>query len=90
MNSSPPMPQIQLNTVDKTMTAASWVATGALFLTVGWIAMAPDDPQGVVSMFARRGSLAMLRPLKALMVALQFRHRRHTFDGAGEERAEAE
>jgi uncharacterized protein (DUF983 family) len=36
------------------------------------------------------GSLAMLRPLKALMVALQFRHRRHTFDGAGEDRTEAQ
>ncbi len=36
------------------------------------------------------GSLAMLRPLKALMVALQYRHRRHTFDGTGADRLEAE
>ncbi len=36
------------------------------------------------------GSLAMLRPLKALMVALQFRHRRHTLEGTGEGRPEAE
>ncbi len=28
------------------------------------------------------GALAMLRPLKALMVALQFRHRRHTLGGS--------
>lgn len=28
------------------------------------------------------GSLAMLRPLKATMIALQFRHRREDFDGS--------
>ena len=67
MTSAPSMPQLQLNTIDKTVTAASWVVTGALFLTVGWIAMAPDDPQGVVSMFARHGAMAML--LQAALVA---------------------
>lgn len=67
MTNSQPMPQLQLNTIDKTLTAASWVVTGALFLTVGWIAMAPDDPQGVVSMFARKSSMVML--LQAALVA---------------------
>jgi hypothetical protein len=33
---------------------------GAIFLTVGWIAMAPDDPQGAISILARRGAAAML------------------------------
>jgi len=31
------------------------------------------------------GALAMLRPLKATMIALQYRHRRHTYEGGGEE-----
>ena len=50
----------QLSLLDKTATFGSWLIAGALFLTVGWFALEPDDPQGAVSMLARSGSLMML------------------------------
>ena len=38
---------------------ASWAAAGAIFLTVGWTAMAPEDPLGAMSLLLRHGGLLM-------------------------------
>lgn len=45
---------------ERIATLASWALGGALFLTVGWSAMQPDDPVGPVSALARRDGLMML------------------------------
>lgn len=52
--------------LDRAATTASWVLGGALFLTVGWFAMEPDDPLGPVSAYARQGGLMMLIQAAAL------------------------
>lgn len=52
---------------DKLLTNACWIGAAVLFLTVGWIAMAPDDPQGAVSTLARSGGPMMV--LQAAMLA---------------------
>jgi hypothetical protein len=52
--------------LDRAATTASWVLGGALFLTVGWFAMEPDDPLGPVSAYARQGGLMMLTQAAAL------------------------
>jgi hypothetical protein len=46
--------------VEKAAAWSSWIFAGAVFLSVGWIAMAPDDPLNAVSLLTRRGSLLML------------------------------
>jgi hypothetical protein len=46
--------------VDRAAVWASWAMAGAIFLTIGWFAMAPDDPRGAVSVLARHAPLAML------------------------------
>lgn len=55
-----------LSLTERTATLASWVLSGALFLSVGWMAMAPDDPHGAVSVYTRSDSLAMLAQAAAL------------------------
>ncbi len=52
--------------LDRAATTASWVLGGALFLTIGWFAMEPDDPLGPVSAYARQGGLMMLIQAAAL------------------------
>lgn len=52
--------------LDRAATLASWVLAGALFLTVGWFALEPDDPLGPVSVYARHGTLMMLFQAAAL------------------------
>ncbi len=52
--------------MDRTATLASWVLGGALFLTVGWFAVEPDDPLGPVSVCARHDALMMLIQAAAL------------------------
>ncbi len=52
--------------LDRAATTVSWVLGGALFLTVGWFAMEPDDPLGPVSAYARQGGLMMLIQAAAL------------------------
>ncbi len=56
----------QLNLLEKTATLGSWGLAGAVFLTIGWIAMAPDDPLGAVSVLAHRGGVLMLVQAAAL------------------------
>lgn len=46
--------------MEKAAAWSSWVFAGAVFLSVGWLAMAPDDPLNAVSLLARRGSMLML------------------------------
>ncbi len=45
---------------ERVATLASWALGGAVFLTVGWTVMQPDDPVGPVSALARRDGLMML------------------------------
>ena len=46
--------------LEKVAALASWVLAGAIFLTVGWMAMEPDDPLGSVSALARADGILML------------------------------
>lgn len=59
-----------LGLVGRLATLMSWALAAALFLTVGWLAMAPDDPLGAVSMLARRGGLTMLVEAAAMTVVM--------------------
>lgn len=45
---------------EKASSWAAWALAGAVFLTVGWMAMAPDDPLGAVSLLTRRHPMLML------------------------------
>ncbi len=45
--------------LDKTRTLGACAIAVAVFLTVGWVAMAPDDPLGAVSLLSRHGWAAM-------------------------------
>jgi hypothetical protein len=49
-----------LSLLDRTATWVSWALAGAIFLTIGWLAMAPDDPLGAVSVLTRHGAWMML------------------------------
>ncbi len=49
-----------LSLLDRAATWVSWALAGAIFLTVGWLAMAPDDPLGAVSVLTRHGAWMML------------------------------
>ena len=49
-----------LSLLDRAATWVSWTLAGAIFLTVGWLAMAPDDPLGAVSVLTRHGAWMML------------------------------
>ncbi len=63
----------QLGLVGRLATLTSWALAAALFLTVGWMALAPDDPLGSVSVLTRRGGLTMLveaAVMAAVMAAL--------------------
>jgi len=61
------MPQgAQLSLLDKTVTVASWLLGCGVFLTVGWMALRPDDPQGAVSVLTRGGPLKTLLQAAAL------------------------
>lgn len=42
-----------LTILDKLALWASWAAAAGIFLTLGWMAMAPDDPYGAVSLLLR-------------------------------------
>ena len=58
--------QPRLTLLDKTATFGSWLIAGAVFMTVGWIAMEPDDPQGAVSVLSRSGAAMMVVQAAAL------------------------
>ena len=49
-----------LSFLEKLATWGSLALAGAVFLTVGWLAVEPDDPLGAVSLLARRGAWMML------------------------------
>ncbi len=52
--------------LDRVAVLSSWVLAVAVFLTVGWLAMAPDDPMGPLSVYARGGGTMMLVQAAAL------------------------
>lgn len=56
----------QLSLLDKTVAFAAWVLAGTIFLTIGWLAMEPDDPQGAVSILTRSRGIVMLVQAGAL------------------------
>lgn len=56
-----------LSLFQKAVTLISWSLAVALFLTVGWSVMRPDDPQGAVSLLSRSGGAVMF--LQALILA---------------------
>lgn len=43
-----------LSVIERLFALLAWFVAGAILLTVGWLAMAPDDPQGAVSLLSRR------------------------------------
>jgi len=49
-----------LSLLDRAAAWVAWALAGTIFLTVGWFAMAPDDPLGAVSVLTRRGAWMML------------------------------
>lgn len=51
--------QQHLSLLDKLALWASWGAAAAIFLTLGWMAMSPDDPLGAVSLLGRGTGLSM-------------------------------
>lgn len=57
-----------LTLLDKAATWASWGMAGAIFLTIGWMVMAPDDPRGAVSLLTRHGGWTMLLQAAGLAV----------------------
>jgi hypothetical protein len=57
-----------LTLFQKSAVLISWSLAAGVFLTVGWMAMQPDDPQGAVSLLTRRGPILMLIQVAALAV----------------------
>ncbi len=51
--------RLQLNAIDKAFVCVAWALAIAIFLTVGWIAMAPDDPRGAVSLLTHSSAVGM-------------------------------
>lgn len=49
-----------LSLLDRAATWLAWALAGTIFLTIGWFAMAPDDPLGAVSVLTRSGAWMML------------------------------
>ena len=49
-----------LSLLDRAELWVAWALAGTIFLTVGWSAMAPDDPLGAVSVLTRHGAWVML------------------------------
>ncbi len=53
-------PEYHLSFFDRVSAWAAWGLAGTIFLTVGWSAMAPDDPLGAISVLTRGGAWMML------------------------------
>ena len=69
MNSSAPMltqaiPPMTLP--DRAATGLAWGVAVAAFMTIGWVALRPDDPLGPVSLLSRNGWAMMLVQAAAL------------------------
>ncbi len=58
--------QTELSFLDRVAAVASWALACAIFLTIGWYAMEPDDPLGAVSALSRPGGVVMLLQAAAL------------------------
>lgn len=56
----------QLDWIHRLAAYVSWALAGAIFLTVGWLALEPVDPRGPVSLMAGRGAVLMLAQAAAL------------------------
>jgi hypothetical protein len=56
--------------LDRAATLTSWALAVALFSTVGWLTMAPDDPLGAVSVLTRDRALVMISQIAALAVVV--------------------
>ncbi len=50
----------QRTLTDRLAALIAWGVGAALFLTLGWVAMQPDDPLGAVSVLSRRGAVLMI------------------------------
>ncbi len=57
---------------DKLASYVAWVLAGALFCTVGWIALEPIDPLGPISLLAGRGVVRMLVQASLLAMVAAF------------------
>ena len=57
---------VQLHAGDKLLSLVVWIGASALFASVGWMALQPDDPQGAVSLLTRGGSLWSVVQIAAL------------------------
>lgn len=57
-----------LTLLDKLALWAGWAAAAGIFLTLGWMAMAPDDPYGAVSLLLRGNALGMWVQVAGLAV----------------------
>jgi len=53
-------PRHPLTLWDKTLALGSLVAAAAIFLTIGWMTVEPDDPYGAVSLLAHGNALFMV------------------------------
>ncbi len=60
------MDRPQLSLLDRAATLSAWALGIALFATVGWHALAPDDPLAPVTFFGRRGALIALLEVVAM------------------------
>jgi len=58
--------RLQLSLLEKIVTFVAWLLGGAVFFTVGWLVVRPEDPEGAVSLFARADSFLMLVQTAAL------------------------
>jgi hypothetical protein len=63
-------PYRQLTWLDKLALWASWAAALGIFLTLGWMAMSPDDPYGAVSLLLRAGATEMWLQVAGLAVVV--------------------
>ncbi len=51
--------RLQLNAIDKAFVCVAWGLTTAIFFTVGWSVMEPDDPLGAVSLLTHHSAIIM-------------------------------
>lgn len=71
MNANMELPRhrhAELTWLEKFAALAAWTLGGAIFLTVGWMAMVPDDPLAAVSLANRSGWPVMWWQTTALVV----------------------
>ncbi|UCG15180.1 MAG: hypothetical protein JSV19_07760 [Phycisphaerales bacterium] len=61
-------PYPRLRWFDKVVTALTWACAIAVFATVGWMAISPDDPRGAVSLSI--GDVAVVIPQVAALAAV--------------------